>query len=697
MTFLTVSLLLHAQQQSGVSLSVAYPSFSGDSLAQITAFKKWLAAVVESGYKDSARALRILNEATAIAKAQKNLAREALIQRGGGELFRNLKNYHRSFAWYLRSYDVFAQLNDPYELVTAGLELARAQYFRGNYRQAMQHYSYAVEVAAAHNISDKDIEAVEILGLLYNAFQNFTEGAAVFRKALDMKYQLHDERGILYTLEILSTIYYRHQQYDSSVIYASEALQLAKKQRKQSDIELSRLNRAAALIRLGRLPEAGEEIDTLSTLDVSGTNVNLTVRYNVLVGNYQLARHDYALAKQFYDTALHHAAVNRFPELYALVYNNMADSYFELGDFKTAYRYSRKYTETVANLYTGENAISLGNLETILKTDRSDDEIRYLNNENKVKELQLLRETEIRTNLEKENILKDSILRKETQLREVLSREKDAETKLRDVLIADNIKQQNSLRSERNMSLLLLTAVTAMLVLGGIIFYLYRKQRRKNAIILKQSDDMQVLMKEIHHRVKNNLQVISSLLDLQALSIKHDQAAEAVKEGRNRVQSMALIHQNLYNEGNIKGIRVKNYIDTLAQGLFQSYNIKQRSVQLTTDIDDLNLDVDTVIPIGLILNELITNSLKHAFHNKEKGEISVMLKKEGGDLLLKVKDNGEGFPPDSPGTSFGMKLIKAFAQKLKARLSIYNDSGACVEMHISRYKIAEQSPVSELA
>jgi two-component sensor histidine kinase len=109
--------------------------------------------------------------------------------------------------------------------------------------------------------------------------------------------------------------------------------------------------------------------------------------------------------------------------------------------------------------------------------------------------------------------------------------------------------------------------------------------------------------------------------------------------------------------------------------------------------------VDTVIPIGLILNELITNSLKYAFRDKEYGEISVLLKKEGDNLLLKVKDNGDGFPPAAsmqPETTFGIKLIKAFAQKLKARLSIYNDDGACVEMHIARYKIAELTPVSEL-
>jgi two-component system, sensor histidine kinase PdtaS len=690
---LTISLLLAGQRRDGDVLAKISPTDT------VTPFKKWLSGVVTAGPKDTILAFKTLNEALAKAKKENDLLQEALIHRAGGQLLRNLEQYHRSFAWYNRSYEVLFKLDNPYELATAGLEMAKAQYFRGNYRQGMQHYSHAREVMATNNISDKEIEALEILGLFYNAFQNFTAGSSEFRKALDLKYQLKDEQGVLYTLEILSTIYYRHHKFDSSLMYATRALQMAQQQRKQSDIELCRLNRGAALIRLKRTSEAYEEINELSKLDVRGSNVNLCVRYNVLAGNYYLAINNDKQANAHYNAAVNKADLNLFPELYALIYNNMADSYYERGDLKLAYQYSRKYTDMVADLYTGENVISLGNLETVLKTERSADEIRYLNNENKLNQLQLLREAELRANLEKENILQDSILRKETQLREVLSRENAAEKKLREVMSTDITRQQDRLRSERNMRLMLLMAVTAMLLLGVIIFYLYRKQRRKNAIIVKQADDMQVLMKEIHHRVKNNLQVISSLLDLQALSIKHDQAAEAVKEGRNRVQSMALIHQNLYNEGNIKGIKVQHYIETLAQGLFHSYNIKPKSVHLTTDIDDLNLDVDTVIPIGLILNELITNSLKYAFRDKEYGEIFVTLKKEGDNLVLKVRDNGDGFPPAAsmqPETTFGLKLIRAFAQKLKARLSIYNDQGACVEMHIARYKIAEQTRVSEL-
>ena len=201
-----------------------------------------------------------------------------------------------------------------------------------------------------------------------------------------------------------------------------------------------------------------------------------------------------------------------------------------------------------------------------------------------------------------------------------------------------------------------------------------------------------MLMKEVHHRVKNNLQIISSLLDMQSMSIKDSTAAEAIKESKNRVQSMALIHQNLYHDGNIRGIKIDDYLKHLAHSLFDSYNIDSNKTKLVTDIEPLYLDVDTVVPLGIIVNELITNSIKYAFTTAPGGQVSILLKSQHEQLFFQIKDSGKGFPadwtPDS-NRSFGYQLIKAFAKKLKARLNVYNDGGAVIELQINKYKIAE--------
>lgn len=317
--------------------------------------------------------------------------------------------------------------------------------------------------------------------------------------------------------------------------------------------------------------------------------------------------------------------------------------------------------------------------------------IALLNSQKKLSDVELQRQLDIQQALARENQLMDSVVSSEKAYSLVVTREKEKETALNAALGRENSLKAGELTKEKKLRQILIGGAGLLLLAGAIILFQYRKQRIKNLVIQKQSDDLQVLMKEIHHRVKNNLQVISSLLDLQSMTIADNQASEAVKEGKNRVQSMALIHQNLYSEGNIKGIKAKEYISNLLQSLCDSYNITNDKVKVNTQIDDLNLDVDTMIPLGLVLNELVSNSLKYAFKNGRQGELSIVLKEEPHHLLLKVSDNGTGYPEGmnaKEGKSFGMKMIRAFAQKLKAKLDVYNNNGAVVEMQITKYNLA---------
>lgn len=352
----------------------------------------------------------------------------------------------------------------------------------------------------------------------------------------------------------------------------------------------------------------------------------------------------------------------------------------------------------------GSKEIALG-LEKKYETEKKDREIALLNAQNalnartidllsadkKLAALQLKNDAEQRMALERENALMDSIVNKEKAFSLSLSREKNKETELNEALGRENTWKEAELGKERNLRWSLIGGGLVLLVSGISIFALYRKQKSKNAIIQKQSDNMEILIKEIHHRVKNNMQIVSSLLDLQSLSIKDSQASEAVKEGKNRVQSMALIHQNLYSDDNIKGIRAKGYINNLLKSLCDSYNISNETVKITSDIEDLNLDVDTMIPLGLILNELLTNAFKYAFVDTKNGELEVALKREQQVLRLKVKDNGPGFPAMmDPGNSksFGLRMIRAFAQKLKGKLDIRNENGAMIQLNITKFTLA---------
>jgi two-component system, sensor histidine kinase PdtaS len=620
------------------------------------------------------------------------------IAQTAGDMFYSYQVYHRAFANYNFARNIYTDYAGGKPLVNAIIALARTQYYRGNYKLAVNNFVEALEMARKLGMNEYEAEALEYLGLLYNSFQGFNEGTQYYLKAWNIKKNLNDARGALRVAQILGETYYRKRGFDSAFLFSNIAYTEAEKNNLPTESYMARLNMAMAQMRLKNWAGAEAHLKSLGKTVPNNQDENRKLHYETAMGNFYLSQGDTAQCKRHYNIALSMAKNSAFPEMYALIYRNMAESYYEIKDFKKAYEYFHKNSDFVAQLYSGRNLANLGSLEHIMNARTSKDEVRILNVANEQKQNQLLKELFIRQGLEKENALMDDLIVKEKSLGEAQARERQSlerENRYKTTQLENEKQlraaQSGKLKEERNMRLALLGGLLVTLLSGTVIFILFRKQRKKSRIIQQQSDEMQVLMKEIHHRVKNNLQIISSLLDLQSLTIKDSQASEAVKESKNRVQSMALIHQNLYSEGNIKGIKVKEYIDNLVLALCSSYNISNDKVKVTTDIDDLNLDIDTMIPLGLVLNELVSNALKYAFTNHQPGELTISLKKTGDDLQLKVNDNGVGFPEGldvQTGKSFGLKMIRAFAQKLKAKLSIYNNHGACVEMHITKYKAA---------
>jgi two-component sensor histidine kinase len=255
-------------------------------------------------------------------------------------------------------------------------------------------------------------------------------------------------------------------------------------------------------------------------------------------------------------------------------------------------------------------------------------------------------------------------------------------------LNAHNEATNTKLTAQKTLTLF---TTVVLLVLSALLFFLYKlnkKLKDKNELITKANDEKKILLKEIHHRVKNNLQVISSLLKLQSRYIRDDNAIKAIAEGRSRVQSMALLHQNLYQDDNLKGVNMRQYFSNLIQGLFDAYNIEEDRITLETDIQDISLDVDTVIPLGLITNELVSNSLKHAFTNKLNGEIIVKLVEVGGKLILEVSDNGSGQDFTKESSGFGRMLIDSLSTKLDAEILKSTEVGTSYKIIISDYQIA---------
>jgi two-component sensor histidine kinase len=276
------------------------------------------------------------------------------------------------------------------------------------------------------------------------------------------------------------------------------------------------------------------------------------------------------------------------------------------------------------------------------------------------------------------------------------------------------LEAQNQLQAQKEISTRRLF-YTGFVFLGVIILFIFlryqnnriknlqlnkqKKEIDKQNITLQKLNDNQTillsekewLLREIHHRVKNNLQVVNSLLVSQAAFLKDRTAIKAMKESQHRIQAMSLIHQKLYNSENHSSIYMPQYIGELIEYLKDSFNIKQ-NVFFQLDIEPLWLDVTKVIPLGLILNEIITNAFKYAFPHSQEDTITIKLQSEDNKIMLIVADNGHGLPENfnhSKNDSFGMTLIRGMAEDLEGNFILENHHGTKIRVTFENLPVKE--------
>ena len=203
--------------------------------------------------------------------------------------------------------------------------------------------------------------------------------------------------------------------------------------------------------------------------------------------------------------------------------------------------------------------------------------------------------------------------------------------------------------------------------------------RKRAEDLLKTSlKEKELLLREIHHRVKNSLQIISSLLSLQASEFDDNLIIEKYKESENRIHTIALIHENLYQSTDISNIDFKNYLEILIDDIMYSYKVDRKMIKTVLDLNDYELGIETAIPVGLIINELVSNALKHAFKSGEMGEIKIILDKQDDTYTLTVQDNGVGLPDDilpENSKSLGLMLVNALVTQLEGKISFEVKNG----------------------
>lgn len=229
--------------------------------------------------------------------------------------------------------------------------------------------------------------------------------------------------------------------------------------------------------------------------------------------------------------------------------------------------------------------------------------------------------------------------------------------------------------SDRRFYSILLGALALLLAVIGYSFYRSRRDGQKlanqKALVDQSLSEKEVLLREIHHRVKNNLQIISSLLQKQGRLANDSDAQKLAKEGQERIQSMALIHENLYQSEQLSGVNIRSYLEDLGTNISRSHSKPGKDIKLDLVVADEYLDLDTAIPVGLILNELLTNAYKYAFPNGSNGQIQVVFQRVADRFELEVNDNGVGLPADHAARSsksLGHNLVKGLVRQLEGSI-----------------------------
>jgi two-component sensor histidine kinase len=213
--------------------------------------------------------------------------------------------------------------------------------------------------------------------------------------------------------------------------------------------------------------------------------------------------------------------------------------------------------------------------------------------------------------------------------------------------------------------------------------------------ILASLEEKEVLLREIHHRVNNNMQIISSLLNIQSNYTDDPETNHVLRDSRNRIRSMAMIHEKLYISNKLSKIDFSGYVKSITSNLLQNPEVNPDLIKINVDVDDFSIGMETAVPMGLIINELVTNSIEHAFPQGE-GNINLNLHKNGETFILTVRDNGLGLPegldPKKVKT-LGLSLVNSLVEQLNGSMEVEVEHGTTFKISFKELKYAKRAEI----
>ena len=536
---------------------------------------------------------------------------------------------------------------------------------RNDNEKAITHYLGALELAETSNYDFGQGLLYEYIGKKYKGIGEYNSVSRFFHLSLAKWKSLDNQLRVGHMYNQLALESERKRQLDSAIYYFENARNIFKQLSHEKSIVATNEMLARSYVFKGKSEDAialGKESivlgKQLGTKWESSAHQDLAIIYNQ-VGNPKDAIRHFDIAFSFQDTTLSTRHFARFFQ---------ARSYFRLGDIANA--------EQNMDQVLRDTKMEEGNNYKRLKADIFD-----------------LKAT-IRQQTGNYNEAIDLLKQKERLLGEIhfsnQQREATREAGKYQAFRAKQELEKGKLREQEQARInILLTgsaAIFAVLLLVIIVFYVRKRKDAirivsKNEVISKSLSERESLLKEIHHRVKNNLQIIASLLYLQSGKFEDEDIKKVLEEGQGRVRSMALIHQKLYENEDLKSIPFGEYLQELVSEIRASFGMDK--IQLNIEASNVYFDVDTAVPLGLIVNEIATNAFKYAFLKKSEGMLSISLTEENEQYALNVKDNGSGIPEEvdiRKTKSLGLRLVRMLSQQLEGDFEFSVENGTAFEL-----------------
>lgn len=520
-----------------------------------------------------------------------------------------------------------------YDKGIADAESYRATYYRvkGNYTAALDNLFHGIKIYETLHLPEYKADNFLEIAQVYkdmsgnnNTIAYINEGIGYSRKAYHLYKGAQDTAGMVNSLNQAGIqlrdrgmIKGQENYYDSAFAAYTEAIHLIELSGKGVK-QYPRLYNNLSQIYTEHFKDYNKALEyILKAVDINKKNNNInSLSYNYgNVGRIYLRMHNTTQALQYAHKTMETANQLQRPERLRNAYSLLCDAFSANGRYDSALKYYKM-------------------------ADVLDDSLNNVAKNNEVMELETKYETG----------------RKETEINRL----------------------QTESRAKNKQIIFLITALTVFALLTAAMIWLYHRIKKQRQQISAQSKALEVMMKELHHRVKNNLQIVSSLLSLQSYKVQDEEAVLVLKESQQRVQAMSFIHQRLYKTETLTAVNMKEYLTDLAESLVSSYGFDRDGFDLHITINQEMMDIDKALPIGLIINEIVTNALKYAYKNIERPSLHISLTEEEAHIVCHIKDNGIGIDEQQwkqQKSSFGKQLITALCKQLRAQQNLVVNQG----------------------